>query len=52
MNMWPLGGVLLVTDWLGGAVLLVGGVLLGGAALQRCDRGIDLTGALAPEVAP
>ncbi|MGA2334105.1 MAG: hypothetical protein WA383_02745 [Terriglobales bacterium] len=52
MNMRLLGAVLLVTDSLGGAVLLVGGVLLGGAALQRCDRGIDLTGALAPEVAP
>ena len=31
---------------------ILGGVLLGGAALQRCDRGIDLTKALAPEVAP
>jgi hypothetical protein len=35
-----------------GGVPLVGDMPLGGAALQRCDTGIDLTGALAPEVAP
>jgi len=38
MKMWILGGVLLVGDMFWVA--------------QRCDRGIGLSGSLAPEVAP